>query len=197
VADPKPIHFKSRAEFRRWLEKNHDKKTEQYIGFYKKNSSKKGITYQEAVDEGLCFGWIDGVVRSLDADSYMHRFTPRTSKSHWSNVNVRRFGELDKAGLIAPAGRAAFARRTPERTGQMSFEQPPAELTAAQLRKLKANAKAWAFYKEQPASYRRVTKFWVTSAKQEATRERRLELLIECSAKGERIPQFISPVGKK
>lgn len=197
MADPKPIYFRGQAEFRKWLEKNHHKKTEQYIGFYKKNSAKKGVTYQEALDEALCFGWIDGVVRSVDADSYMHRFTPRKSTSHWSNVNVRRFDELDKAGQIAPAGRATFARRTPERTGQMSFEQPPAELTPAQTKKLKANAKAWAYYEAQAPSYKRVTKFWVTSAKQEATRERRLELLIKCCEKGERIPQFISPVGKK
>jgi uncharacterized protein YdeI (YjbR/CyaY-like superfamily) len=197
VADPKPIYFKGQAEFRKWLEKNHDKKTEQHLGFYKKNSAKKGITYQEALDEALCFGWIDGVVRSVDADRYMHRFTPRTSTSHWSNVNVRRFGELDNSERIAPPGRAAFERRTPERTGQMSFEQPPAELTAAQTKKLKGNAKAWAYYEAEAPSYRRVTKFWVTSAKQEATRERRLELLIRCSEKGERVPQYISPDGKK
>src|SRR5207244_2932556 len=115
----------------------HDRASELFIGFYKKNSAKVGITYQEALDEGLCFGWIDGIVRSVDADSYMHRFTPRKATSHWSNVNVRRFAELEAAGQVAPAGRAAFERRTPERTGQMSFEQPLAELTAAQTTKLK------------------------------------------------------------
>jgi uncharacterized protein YdeI (YjbR/CyaY-like superfamily) len=197
VAPVKPIYFRGQAEFRKWLEKNHDKTNEQFIGFYKKNSGKVGIAYQEALDEALCFGWIDGVVKSVDADSYMHRFTPRKSTSHWSNVNVRRFGELAAAKQVALAGHAAFGRRTPERTGKASFEQPPAELSPAQTKKLKANAKAWSFYQSQPPSYQRVTKFWVTSAKQEATRERRLELLIACSTRGERIPQFISPVGKK
>jgi uncharacterized protein YdeI (YjbR/CyaY-like superfamily) len=197
VAPVKPIYFRGQAAFRKWLEKNHDKKNELFIGFYKKNSGKVGITYQEALDEALCFGWIDGIVKSVDAESYMHRFTPRKSTSHWSNVNVRRFGELDAAKQMAPPGRAAFARRTAERTGKAAFEQPPAELTPAHIRKLKANAKAWTFYEGQPPSYQRVTKFWVTSAKQEATRERRLELLITCCAKGERIPQFISPVGKR
>ena len=93
----KPIYFRRQADFRKWLEKNHDAKTEQFIGFYKKNSGKTGITYQEALDEALCFGWIDGVVKSVDADRYMHRFTPRKPTSHWSNVNVRRFGELGVA----------------------------------------------------------------------------------------------------
>ena len=192
-----PRYFRSQAEFRAWLEKNHAAKTELWIGFYKKNSAKKGITYQEALDEGLCFGWIDGIIKSVDADSYMHRFTPRKPTSHWSNVNVRRFGELDAAGQIAESGRAAYERRTPERTGKASFELPPAEFTAAQLKKLKSNAKAWAFFDGQPPSYKRVVKHWVTRAKQEATKERRLELLIQCSAKGDRIPQFISPIGKR
>jgi uncharacterized protein YdeI (YjbR/CyaY-like superfamily) len=197
VAPLRPIYFRGQAEFRQWLEKNHDKKDELFIGFYKKNSGKAGITYQEALDEALCFGWIDGVVKSVDADSYMHRFTPRKATSHWSNVNVRRFGELHAAKQAAPPGQAAFERRTPERTGKAAYEQPPAELTSAQMRKFKVNAKAWAFYEGQPASYKRVTKFWVTAAKQEATRERRLALLIKCSARGERIPQYISPVGKR
>ena len=197
MAPLEPIYFRGQAEFRKWLEKHHDKKSELFIGFYKKNSGKAGITYQEALDEALCFGWIDGVVKSVDADSYLHRFTPRKATSHWSNVNVRRFGELHAAKQAAPPGHAAFERRTPERTGKAAYEQPPTELTGAQMKKLKANANAWAYYDSEAPSYKRVTKFWVTSAKQEATRERRLELLIKCSASGERIPQYISPVGKK
>ena len=193
----KPTYFRDQAAFREWLEKNHDRMTELYIGFYKKNSGKVGIGYEEALDEALCFGWIDGIVKSVDAESYMHRFTPRKASSHWSLVNVRRFGELDASGRVASAGRAAFRRRTPQRTGKASYEQPLTEFTAAQSKKLKAKANAWTFYDSQPPSYKRVTKHWVTSAKQEATRERRLEVLITCSAKGERIPQFISPVGKR
>lgn len=177
--------------------KHHGKNAELWIGFYKKNSGKGGITYEQALDEALCFGWIDGIVKSVDALSYMHRFTPRKATSHWSFVNVKRFAELETAGLIAPAGRAAHERRTPERTGKAAYEQPEAEFTATQLKQLKANTKAWAFYTKQPPGYQRVVKHWVTRAKQDATQERRLSALIDCAAKGERIPQVISPVGKR
>src|SRR3954468_20595305 len=124
----KPIYFRSQAHFREWLEKHHATKTEQWIGFYKVKSKKKGITYEEALDEALCYGWIDGIVKSVDADSYMHRFTPRKSTSHWSNVNVKRYGELERAGLVRAPGRAAWERRTDERTGKASYEQAPVEL---------------------------------------------------------------------
>ena len=135
----KPIYFRTQAAFREWLEKHHATKSEQWIGFFKVKSKKKGITYEEALDEALCFGWIDGVVKSVDADSYMHRFTPRKPTSHWSNVNVKRYAELKAAGVTRPAGEAAHERRTPERTGKASYEQAPAELTPAQLKKFKAN----------------------------------------------------------
>jgi len=193
----KPRYFRSRAEFREWLERNHAAITEQYIGFYKTKSKKTGITYQEAVDEALCFGWIDGIVKSVDADSYMHRFTPRKASSHWSNINVRRYAELKAAGQVHPAGEAAYARRDPKRTGKASYEQEPAQLTPAQLKKLKANTKAWDFFQKQPPSYQRVCRHYVTTAKQETTRERRLQNLIKCSAEGRRLDQFISPPGKK
>src|SRR4051812_4559537 len=121
-----PTFFRTANDFRRWLEKNHENKAELWIGYYKKAAGKAGMVYKEALDQALCFGWIDGVVRSIDEQSYMQRFTPRTKTSHWSNVNVRRFGELEAAGLVRPAGRAAFNRRTPERTGKASFESPPA-----------------------------------------------------------------------
>jgi uncharacterized protein YdeI (YjbR/CyaY-like superfamily) len=127
----------------------------------------------------------------------MLRYTPRKSTSHWSNVNVRRFEELDAEGRVHPAGRAAFERKTADRTGKAAYEQPEAELTPAQLKRLKANGKAWEFFSRQAPSYRRVVKHFVTRAKQEATRERRLDLVIEHSAKGERLPQYLSPPGKK
>ena len=187
-----PTFFRTANDFRRWLERNHEDKAELWIGYYKKAAGKAGMVYKEALDQALCFGWIDGVVRSIDEQSYMQRFTPRTKRSHWSNVNVRRFGELEAAGLVQPAGRAAFNRRTPERTGKASFESPPAELTAAQTKLLKANRKAWTYWIAQPPGYRRTVKHWVTTAKQEATRQRRLNLLIECCAEGRRIPQFTS-----
>jgi len=187
-----PTFFRTPAAFRDWLEKNHAKEVELWIGYYKKASGKGGMVYKEALDQALCFGWIDGVVRSIDEHSYMQRFTPRTKTSHWSNVNVRRFGELETAGLIHPAGRAAYDRRTPERTGKASFESPLAELSAAQTKLLKANAKAWKFWNLQPPGYQRTVKHWVTTAKQETTRLRRLNLLIECCADGRRIPQLTS-----
>ena len=145
-----PTFFRNPGAFRRWLKTNHAKKTELWIGYYKKASGKGGMIYKEALDQALCFGWIDGVVRSIDQHSYMQRFTPRQKQSHWSNVNVRRFAELDAAGLIEPAGRAAYQRKTPERTGKASFESPPAELTPAQTRFLKSHPNAWAHWKAQP-----------------------------------------------
>jgi uncharacterized protein YdeI (YjbR/CyaY-like superfamily) len=189
-----PTFFRSPGSFRRWLKKNHANETELWIGYYKKASGKGGMVYKEALDQALCFGWIDGVVRSIDAECYMQRFTPRKKDSHWSNVNVRRFSELDAAGLIEPAGRAAYNRRTPERTGKASIESPPAEFTRTQTRSLKSNPRAWAYWYAQPPGYKRLVKHWVTTAKREATRERRLQLLVECCAKGRRIPPFGPPL---
>jgi uncharacterized protein YdeI (YjbR/CyaY-like superfamily) len=194
---PKPQFFRTPAEFRAWLEKHHATDPEMWVGYYKKSSGKGGVVYREALDEALCFGWIDGLVKSIDGERYMLRYTPRKSTSHWSNVNVRRFEELDAEGRVHPAGRAAFERKTADRTGKAAYEQPEAELTPAQLKRLKANGKAWEFFSRQAPSYRRVVKHFVTRAKQEATRERRLDLVIEHSAKGERLPQYLSPPGKK
>jgi uncharacterized protein YdeI (YjbR/CyaY-like superfamily) len=194
---PKPQFFRTPAEFRAWLEKHHATDPEMWVGYYKKSSGKGGVVYREALDEALCFGWIDGLVKSIDGERYMQRYTPRKSTSHWSNVNVRRFEELDAEGRVHPAGRAAFERKTADRTGKAAYEQPEAELTPAQLKRLKANGKAWEFFSRQAPSYRRVVKHFVTRAKQEATRERRLDLVIEHSAKGERLPQYLSPPGKK
>jgi uncharacterized protein YdeI (YjbR/CyaY-like superfamily) len=194
---PKPQFFRTPAEFRAWLEKHHATDPEMWVGYYKKSSGKGGVVYREALDEALCFGWIDGLVKSIDGERYMQRYTPRKSMSHWSNVNVRRFGELDAEGRVHPAGRAAFERKTADRTGKAAYEQPEAELTPAQLKRLKASGKAWEFFSRQAPSYQRVVKHFVTRAKEEATRERRLDLVIKHSAKGERLPQYISPPGKK
>ena len=187
-----PTFFPSTAAFRRWLKKNHAKETELWIGYYKKASGKGGMVYKEALDEALCFGWIDGVVKSINDESYMQRFTPRKRTSHWSNVNVRRFAELEAAGLIESAGRAAHDRKTPERTGKASFESPPGELAPAQTRLLKADPNVWAYWSAQPPGYKRTVTHWVTTAKREETRERRLKLLVECCAHRQRLPQFTS-----
>lgn len=166
------------------------------IGFYKKDSGKPSITYPEALDEALCFGWIDGVRRSLGEDSYVQRFTPRRSKSIWSNVNVTHVERLKKLGRMAPAGLAAYERRDQARTGIYSFENRPRELSPEYDKKFRANKKAWEFWEQVPPSFKRTSIFWVMSAKQEETRLRRLNHLIDSSAKGIRLG-VLTPKGKK
>lgn len=179
--------FKSQADFRKWLEKHHDKETELFVGFYNVASGRGGLTYKQAVDEALCFGWIDGVRRNLDADSYTNRFTPRKAKSYWSAINTKRFHELDAMGMIAEPGRKAFDARDAAKTQQYSFERETAKFDAAMEKQFRANKKAWAFFKAQPPGYRRLMTHWVTSAKKEETRASRLQKLIDTSAAGERI----------
>lgn len=181
----KPRFFATPEHFRAWLEANHASKTELLVGFHKKGTSKPSITWPESVDEALSFGWIDGVRRSLGADAYSIRFTPRKKTSHWSAVNVARVAELRKLGRMRPSGLAAFAHRTDERTAKTSYErETPAELSPLEERRLRANRRAAAFFDAQPAWYRRTVLHWVVSAKREETRERRLAQLIEDSAAG-------------
>jgi uncharacterized protein YdeI (YjbR/CyaY-like superfamily) len=194
---PKPKFFKTAADFRAWLEKNGESETELWVGYWKKSSGKSGLTYKDALDEALCLGWIDGVIRSLDAESYMQRWTPRKKTSHWSLVNVRKFAALEAAGRVHPLGRVAFDRKTPERVGQASYEAPRREFVREHRQRLMKNKKASAHWKQQPEGYRRAVKHWVGSAKQEATRERRFASFIAHAEKDERVPRFISPPGKK
>ena len=161
----KVIHFKSAAEFRQWLEANHDRVAELWVGFYKKNSGRTGITYGEAVDEALCFGWIDGLKKRVDELSYTHRFSPRKPRSIWSLINIRRAKELKKLGRMTPAGLKAFEARDPERSGMYSFENRPRKLDAAHERIFRADKKAWAFFQAQPPGYQRTACWWVMSAK--------------------------------
>jgi uncharacterized protein YdeI (YjbR/CyaY-like superfamily) len=183
----KPRFFKSQSEFRKWLEKYHAQEKELLVGFYKKHTGKASITYPEALDEALCFGWIDGVRRSLSDEAYTNRFSPRKPNSIWSNINVRHVERLKKLGRMAPAGLAAYERRDPKKTGIYSFENRPREFSPAFKKKFQANKKAWEFFEQQPPSFKRVSIFYVMSAKQEETRKRRLALLMESSAKGVRI----------
>ena len=180
-----PAFFATPAEFRTWLEAHHQDERELLVGFYKKGSGKPSITWPESVDEALCFGWIDGVRRSLGEDAYTIRFTPRQRRSFWSVVNIRRAGELIAEGRMRPAGLAAFEARTGERSGVYSFEQKdePA-FDAAQAQRFQADAKAWEFFQAQPPWYRRTATWWVVSAKKEETRAKRLATLIEDSAAG-------------
>ena len=182
-----PKFFTSVEKFREWLERNHDRTTELLIAFHKKASGKKSITYAEALDEALCFGWIDGVRKNLNETSYTIRFTPRKPTSIWSNVNVKHVERLQKDGRMHRAGLAAYERRAPERTGIYSFENAPRELPPEYEKTFRQNKAAWKFFQEQPPGYKRLMVFRTVSAKKEETRLRRLKQLIESSEKGERM----------
>jgi len=181
------VFFKTPAAFRAWLEKHHDSEKELWVGFFKVKSGKGGMVYQQALDEALCYGWIDGMVRRVDEDSYAQRFTPRTLQSNWSQVNILRAQELIAAGQMRPSGLAAFERRPADASPAYSFEQRAAAFSAEQRKRLRANPAAWEFFSSQPQYYRRLATWWVTSAKREETRERRLATLIEDSAAGRRL----------
>jgi uncharacterized protein YdeI (YjbR/CyaY-like superfamily) len=182
-----PTFFKTSGEFRRWLAKNHASQSELWLGMYKKISGKGGITYKEALDEALCYGWIDGVRKSLDTESFVQRFTPRKAKSYWSAVNTRRANELIAEKRMAPPGLKAFEARDRELTARYSFEREAPSFDALQLKAFKANRKAWDFFEKQPPGYRRLATFYVTSAKRPETRAQRLERVISTSATGKRI----------
>jgi uncharacterized protein YdeI (YjbR/CyaY-like superfamily) len=184
-----PTFFATPADFRAWLERHHDSVSELLVGFHKKGSGRPSITWPEAVDQALCFGWIDGVRRRIDDASYSIRFTPRKPSSTWSAVNVKRMTELIAEGLVAPAGLAAFERRSDDRTAIYAYEQRrTAQLEPEQEQRLRADEGAYSYFESQPPHYRRAAIHWVTSAKKPETRERRLTQLIECSAEGRTVP---------
>jgi uncharacterized protein YdeI (YjbR/CyaY-like superfamily) len=185
----KPTFFATPARFRAWLATNHAKKGELLVGFYKRGSGKPSITWPESVDEALCFGWIDGVRRSLGAEAYTIRFTPRKPTSIWSAINVARVKELVAKGRMQPAGLRAFELRTPERTGVYSFERSAAaKLEPAHEKALRANRKASAYFDAQAPWYRRACMHWIASAKKQETRDARVAQLIESSAAGREVP---------
>jgi uncharacterized protein YdeI (YjbR/CyaY-like superfamily) len=191
-----PKFFRSPSQFRVWLERNHATKPELWVGFYKKGVGEKGITYPEAVDEALCFGWIDGLTRSIDESRWMIRFTPRKQKSNWSAVNIERFGKLRAEGRVAPPGLEAFERRD-RRKRTYSYEEPPKRLDPEFEKRFMADERAWAFWLTAPPSYRTSAMFWVMSAVKEETRERRLAVLIESSRNGERVPPLTPPKARR
>lgn len=175
--------FATAEEFRDWLEKHHDTATEIWVGYYKKGVPKTSVTYKEAVNEALCFGWIDGIGYRVDDELHTNRFTPRNRRSSWSAVNVQRVAELRAEGRMHPAGIAAFEARTTDNTGIYSYENRPAELPGEYAARLRADERAWAWWQSQTPGYRRTAAWWVVSAKQETTRERRFEQLIaDCGA---------------
>jgi uncharacterized protein YdeI (YjbR/CyaY-like superfamily) len=178
-----PRSFRTPAAFRAWLAKHHASKTELWLRLFKKHAASRGVTYPQALDEALCYGWIDGVVAALDDVSYAQRFTPRQPKSIWSNVNVAKVEALIAAGRMTPAGMAAYAARDPARTGIYSFEKEAATLTPPYRKQFRAASAAWVWFESQPPGYRRLMIYRVMSAKREETRLRRLQQLIDASAK--------------
>jgi uncharacterized protein YdeI (YjbR/CyaY-like superfamily) len=189
-----PIFFASPEEFCAWLEEHHATAVDLLVAFHKKSTARPTMTLTESVREALCFGWIDGIRRSLGNESYTIRFTPRKPRSNWSSLNIRHVEELIREGRMTPAGLAAYEARTPERTGVYAFEQRhTARLEPEQEERLRADPKAWEFFQAQPASYRQTAIYWVVSAKREETRARRLATLISDSAAGRRLAQLTPP----
>lgn len=183
-------HFPSGAAFRKWLEAWHDKATELWIGFHKKDSGKKGMTYAEALDEALCFGWIDGIRKSVGDASFTIRFTPRKKGSIWSRVNIAHMERLKKESCLREPGIKAYAARKAEKSGIYSFENAIRTLDPASEKKFKADKKAWAWFQSCPPGYRRTAIWWVITAKKEETRVRRLAQLIADSSKGQLLAQY-------
>ena len=188
------MFFATQARFRAWLASHHHARSELWVGFYKRSSGRPSITWPESVDEALCFGWIDGIRRSLDDSSYVIRFTPRKPQSTWSAVNIKRARELIQLGRMRPAGLRAFRARADETSAIYSYEQrKTARLSASEERQFRATTKAWAFFNTRPPWYRRITIYWVISAKREETRARRLATLISDSAHGRTVAPVTNP----
>lgn len=181
--------FATPAEFRAWLEQHHATESEVWVGYYKKATGKPTMTWPQAVDEALCFGWIDGKVQRIDEERHRQRFTPRRQNSNWSAVNIAKVAELRKQRRMTPAGEAAFAARRDDRSAVYTYERRhEAALDDEQQAAFRANERAWSWFADQSASYRQLAIFWVVSAKRPETQARRLAKLIECSADGRRVP---------
>ncbi len=185
--------FETPAQLRAWFEANHDRATELWLGYHLKRTGRPSVTWQDAVDQELCFGWIDSVRYSLGDGQTAQRITPRRKGSVWSDVNIKRFHELERLGLVHPGGRAAFDRREEARSRLYSYENRGLGLDPSREAAFRKHKKAWEFFAAQPRSYRITAAFWVMSAKRDETRERRLDQLIASSQDGERLPQFVTP----
>ena len=179
--------FPTALDFREWLEKNHATESELYVGYYKVNSRKQSMSWSESVDQAICFGWIDGLRKSVDNESYFIRFTPRNPRSNWSAVNIKKVDELTKQGLMKPAGLVLFNSRKLNRSMIYSYENVDIKLSDELETQFKASEKAWDFFKSMPYSYRKPAIYWVMSAKQEVTRLKRLTELITDSDAGRKI----------
>mgnify|MGYP001823862565 CR=1 FL=1 len=185
----KPRFFSDQNEFRSWLRKHHRKEKELWVGFYKVASGLPSMTWSESVDQALCYGWIDGLRKSIDEKSYMIRFTPRNPKSNWSDINIKKVAELTKKRLMRAAGLRAFEKLDKKKSRFYAFEQKNAALDKKYKSELKRNKKAWSYYQSAPPSYKKQVSWWIMSAKKEETRLRRLKILIAHCAKEAKIPQ--------
>ena len=184
-----PAYFETEADFRRWLAANHETTPELLVGFWKKASGKPSIDWPQARDQALCFGWIDGVRRSLGDEAYTIRFTPRRKGSIWSKINVDRFSALSAAGQMTPAGVLAYEENK-HKSGVYAYENEQKQLTAEEERRFRRNKAAWTDWEQRPPSYRRSALYWITGAKRPETRSKRLTDLIDVSAEGRRLPQY-------
>ena len=187
------IFFETPEELRAWLEKHHATASELWVGYYKKATGHRSLTWSQVVDEALCFGWIDGKLQRIDEHRHRQRLTPRRRNSNWSAINIAKVAELRAQGRMTPAGEAAFAARRDDRAAVYSYERRhEAAFDAEQEAAFRANASAWEWFAAQSPSYRSTVTFWVLSAKRPETRARRLATLIECSANEQRVPAFSS-----
>ena len=182
--------FPTPEDFRRWLARHHESENELWVGFYKKATGRPSITWPQSVDEALCYGWIDGLRRSIDEEAYRIRFTPRRPGSRWSPVNLDRVASLMAEGRMAPAGVAAYEARDPRKDAEASLDRQRTRLSAEHEEEFRKHPDAWAFWRAQPAGYRRLAAAWVVSAKREETRARRLATLISDSENGLRIKEL-------
>ena len=179
--------FKTQDDFREWLEINHEKETELIVGFYKVKSGKPSMNWSQSVDQALCFGWIDGIRKSMDEESYSIRFTPRKNTSNWSEINIKKVEELTRAGLMKPAGMKAFSFRKESKSGIYSYENEAESFDYQDEKLFRENEKAWEFFMKQTPSYRKAVVRWINSAVQEITRQSRLEKTIKQCEKQKRI----------
>jgi len=180
--------FSSQDDLRKWFEKNHEKETELFLGYHKVHTKIPSVTWSQSVDEAICFGWIDGIRKSIDENSYYIRFTPRNPKSNWSAVNIEKFERLSKAGLVHKKGIKVFDKKTVEKSKIYSYERKNAKLSKNYENEIKKNKKAWEYFSNLPRSTKHTTIHWIMSAKKEETQKNRLKILIESSKQNLRIP---------
>lgn len=182
------LFFKTKSDLRNWFEKYHQIEKELFLGYYKLHAKKESVTWSESVDEAICFGWIDGIRRKIDDESYQIRFTPRNPKSNWSAVNIEKFKNLQKLGLIHKEGLEVFSKKTEEKSKTYSYERKNAELSKEFEAEIKKNKKAWLYFTKLAPSYKKASIHWVMSAKQIKTQSSRLKILIESSKEKKKIP---------